>query len=58
VQTAGDALVVHDGRAALDGANSAGLAVAGNRRMSPLVMSGAEKALANSNLAAADFARR
>jgi hypothetical protein len=58
VQTAGDVLAVHDGRAALDGANAAGFAAARNCRTRPAVMIGAKKALAHSNRAAADFARR
>jgi uncharacterized membrane protein YgcG len=58
VQTAGDVLAVHDGRAALDGANAAGFAAARNCRTRPAVMIGAKKALAYSNRAAADFAGR
>jgi hypothetical protein len=58
VQTARDVLAIHDGRAALDGANAAGLAAARNGWTRPAVMIGAEKAIANSNRAAANFARR
>ena len=58
VQTARDVLAIHDGRAALNRANAAGLAAARNGRTRPTLMISAEKALANSNRAAANFARR
>ena len=58
VQTAGNMLAIHDGRAALNRANAAGLAAARNGRTRPTLMISAEKALANSNRAAANFARR
>ena len=58
VQTAGNMLAIHDGRAALNRANAAGLAAARYGWTRSAVMIGAEKALANSDRAAANFTRR
>jgi hypothetical protein len=51
-------LAVDDGRAALDLANAAGLAAARNRGTRATVMLSAQKTLADSNSASANFARR